>query len=173
MANEIIKSWSARELRRNTMLGYEPGMNETTLPTGFAGVALAKDDSVFLLDIFKIHANATLTTGIKLDVLVVDDGKNAADLGKVARLGAKFKTLVSGTDNLDMATNAGTEVAADVTLDATSGEVVILTISIPNASLDSAAASSHVAFQLRRIGSHANDTLRGRLLVLGVTAYAY
>lgn len=173
MANEILKTWNARDLRRNTALGYEPGLNEVVFDSGFAGIALPKRDDVYLPDLFKIQANATLTTGIRFDFAVVDDGKDSADLGKVARIGVQAKVIASGADNLDFATGAGTEVAADVTLDATSGEVVILTVSVANASLDSAAANSLLAVRFRRIGTHANDTLRGRLVVLGCTAYCY
>lgn len=174
MANELIASWGPSDLRRNTSVGYDSRLSRSQVGGGsFDGIALPKNDALACLDVVKIPGDATLTTGIKFDFVVVDDGKEPFDLGKVAVLGVAVKTLTDNTDNLDVATSGGAEVTANATLAATSGVVRIVTVSVPTASLDAATAGDTIAVRFRRVGSSVADTLNGRLLVLRVSAYAY
>lgn len=170
MANETITTVGPYDLFRSTDAGYDP-KSFVAQRENIAAVPLSKTSDVFQF-ITRLPASATLTTGVKVDLLVVDDGTSPADLGKVAVLGAQVKTLADNTDSLSMATGAGTEVTANVTLASTAGVVRVLTISIPNASLDSLAASGHALIQIRRAGG-ASDTLAGTLLLLRASAYAY
>ena len=174
MANELIASWGPADLRRNTSVGYDSRLSRSQVGDGaFDAIAFPKNDNIACLDVVRIPGNATLTTGIKVDLVCIDDGKEAFDLGKDAKFAVTVKKLVSGTDTLDVTASGGTETAGTVTLAATSGVVKTLTISVPNAALDSAAAGDTIAIRFRRLGSDAADTLQGRVLVLRATAYAY
>lgn len=176
MANEIVHSWGANSLQRSTSTGYNPWAYLVQLIGNLRGIAFPKYATApppVYTDTIKIPGNATLTTGIKFDFLCTDDGKNANDLGLVAVLGVTVKKLVSGTDTLDITVAGGPEVTGTVTLAATSGVATIATVSVPNASLDSAAAGDAIEVQFRRVGSNASDTLNGRLAVTRITAYAY
>jgi len=158
----------------NSSLGYEPGMITAAVPgTDFRGVGFAQRDDFLLSEVVKISNAATLTTGVKIDLCLVDDGADPSDLGKAVVFGATVKLLASGTDSLDMTAGAGAEQTATITLAATAGLVTIGSILIPTANLDSAAVGNHIAIQLRRIGTNAADTCRGRVIVLKATAYAY
>lgn len=161
------------DLQRETSAGNDPSIN--VFPCGTVRChSLPKNKAAATFDLlFKIPGNATLTTGLKVEVLLTDDGSRASDLGKVVRLGAAAKKIVGGTDNLDLSTGAGTEATADVTLNSTSGVAVIGTISITNANLDSAAAGDWIGIRFRRIADHANDTATGRVVCSGPAVYAY
>jgi len=173
-ANAVLASWGPSDIQRSTQIGYEAGMHTYQVPdTRFRGVSVFKNDDPLFTDVVKIPNNATLTTGVTIDFLIVDDGKDAADLGKGVVFGVVAKLLASGTDNLDVTSGAGAEVTGTVTLSATKGAVVVGSVAVPNANLDSAAIGGHVAVQVRRIGSNAADTCRGRIVLLKATAYAY
>lgn len=161
------------DAQRETSLGNDPSVQVSTSGTCRL-LALPKNKAAATFDLlFKIPGNATLTTGLKVEVLLVDDGSRASDLSKVVRLGAAAKKIVAGTDTLDLSTGAGTEATADVTLDETTGVPVLGTISIANANLDSAAAGDWIGIRFRRIADHANDTATGRVLCSGPAVYAY
>lgn len=173
-ANASIAAWGSGNTQTTQSLGYDPAAVSAPVPgTNFRGVGFTKRDDLYITEVVKIPANATLTTGVSVDLLLVDDGADAADLGKLAVFEVLVKTLVSGTDTLDMTASAGTAVQATATLAATKGVVTLLTIAVVNASLDSAAAGGHVAIQIRRVGSAVAETCNGRVIVLKATAYAY
>lgn len=169
MANELITTVGPYDLFRSTDAGYDP-KTFVAQRESIAAVPLSKTDDVYQF-IARLPAAATLTTGVKLDLLVTDDGTNADDLGKVATLGVRVKTLADNTDDLSIG-GGGAEITANVTLASTAGVVRVLTVSIPNASLDSLAASGHALIQIRRAGG-ASDTLVGPLLLLRAGLYAY
>lgn len=114
---------------------------------------------------FVIPANLTMGTGLTLKLPVVDDGADSDDLGKVVRLGITVKVIASGTDEADLDAGAATEATLDVTLDATTGQVVIGSKALT--ALDSAAVGDLVAIRIRRIGTATQDTCRGRIVLLG------
>jgi hypothetical protein len=174
MAAEFVQRWSTMDLQGVRSLGYEPGMYIGPTPGGLArGIAFPKNKNAGFQDIIKIPPPTTLTTGIKLDFLVVDDGSQAVDLGKAIVLGVTAKKLVSGTDNLDITSGAGTEATQAGTLAATSGVVTLITVSVPNANLDGAAAGDTVMLLIRRVHDNAGDTCPGRVLCVNISAYAY
>lgn len=174
MAAELVNRWSTMDLQGMRSLGYEPGMYVGSTPGNLArGIAFPKNKAAGYQDIIKIQGGATLTTGIKFDFVLVDDGSSAADLGKAIVLGVTVKKLVSGTDTLDITAAAGTEQTATVTMNATSGVVTIGTVTVANANLDAAAAGDTVQVLIRRVGDNAADTCFGRVLCTSITAYAY
>lgn len=118
--------------------------------------------------ISRIPAALTVGTGLTFTVLVTDDGSDPADLGKVVRLGITVREILTTADELDLDASAATEATADVTLDATSGQVVIGSIAIANAALDSIGAGDYFAFRIRRLADHANDTAPGRVALVAV-----
>jgi hypothetical protein len=135
---------------------------------GVLGRLLRKQDAAGYQSVLRIPSNGTpLGTGLTLQLATVDDPSNA-DPGKVYRLGVTVKKLASGTDNLTQ-TGAGTEATADVTADATSGELILTNVAVTTANADSPAAGDLVLVRIRRIGSHANDTHTGVPLLLGVS----
>lgn len=172
--NNTFGAWGAGHAQPNSQIGYDPRLFSALVPgTLVRGVTLRKDANFALLDVVKINSAATLTTGVKVDFAVVDDGADPNDLGKAVVVAAAVKLLTSGTDTLDMTAAAGAEQKATLTLSATKGVVTIGTVTIPTANLDGAAAGNHVLIQLRRIGSDAADTCNGRVILLQATAYAY
>lgn len=114
----------------------------------------------------RLPATAAFATGATFSLMVADDVNNP-DPGKVARFAITVKTLASGTDSIT-ATGGGTETAADLTLPSTAGVVLTGSIAIVTANMDGAAAGSWVLIRVRRLGTHANDTHRGRVVLLGV-----
>ncbi|WP_165231381.1 hypothetical protein [Aquisphaera insulae] len=171
MASELVAS-VVDALQRETTMGYEAGLQ--LVPTGTVrGLALPRNKNVGYDAVLKIPGNATLTTGLKVDVVVVDDGSNAADLGTAVVIGASVKLLADNTDSLDLTSGAGTEQTATVTLASTAGVLRVGTISIANANLDSAAAGNWIGVRIRRVADNASDTCTGRVVLAGVAIYAY
>lgn len=125
------------------------------------GLRLLKSDTQGFTAITAINAEHTMGTGLTLSIGVLDDGGDADDLGKVVRLGVTVKTLATGADTLAIGTSAATEQTVDVTLDATSGEIVLAALAIANANLDSAAVGSTILVRVRRIGTASQDTCQG------------
>lgn len=171
MANELVAPL-VDALQRETSIGYEPGLQLAGSGT-LRGLTLPKNAKNAYDVLVKIPGNATLTTGLRVDVVVVDDGSDAADLGKGVVIGASVKLLADNTDTADLTTGAGAEVTATVTLAATAGLVRISTISIPNASLDGAAAGGWIGIRLRRVADNPADTCMGRVILLGAAGFAY
>lgn len=114
----------------------------------------------------RLPATASFATGATFSLMVADDVNNS-DPGKVARFAITVKTLATGTDTVTTA-GGGTETAVDLTLPSTAGVVLVGSVAIVAANMDSAAAGSWVLIRVRRIGTHANDTHRGRVVLLGV-----
>ena len=174
MAGETIVQLGAQDLRKNSALGYNTTFSRAPVGNyGIDGATFGKDANASYNVIVKTPAGATLTTGFKVDLVLVDDGKDANDLGKVAVFGVLIKKLASGTDTLDMTFSVGGEVTANATLAATAGIITTLTISVPNASADSVAAGDTFMMRIRRVGTNAADTCNGRILCVAATVYAY
>lgn len=151
----------------NFIAANGPSLIPQLVPVGsYAGLPLAKLDTQSY--VAEIRAVAGLATGLTIQTGLVEDAANG-DPGRVVRLGITIKVLASGTDTYDLATGAATEVTADVTMDATSGEVVLTSTAITAANADNIAAGARALIAIRRIGSHANDTHRGRVILTSVT----
>jgi hypothetical protein len=132
------------------------------------GYPLKKVDNDGFYLIVRIPANGTpVPTGLTLKIATVDDPNNAS-VGLVYRLGISGARLISGTTNVGSVT-LGTETTADVTAAATSGIITVTSMAITKANLNTVAASDEVLLYIRRIGTHANDTHTGEVLVLDVT----
>jgi len=129
------------------------------------GLRLLKSDTAGFLAISNIPGSLTVGTGLTFVYHVVDDGTDANDLGKVIRLGITVKELLTGADTLAIGTGAATEVTEDITLDATSGEIVIASEAIANAALDSIGAGDSFLIRVRRIGTASQDTCQGTALL--------
>jgi hypothetical protein len=167
MALEFVDMLRPRDFYRENSAGYSTEF--TFAPTGdVGGLPLPKFADQGYTAISNIPGSLTVSTGLTLKIALVDDGTSAHDLGKVVRVGITPRRVVSGADKLDLDADAATETTADVTLDATTGEVVIGTITIANAALDSTVVNNMFALRVRRIGSHANDTCQGRVVFLGL-----
>jgi hypothetical protein len=101
--------------------------------------------------------------GVTLNVILVDlEGVSSAGAGLVVRLGVTAKLLATGADVTTFA-GSDTEVAYDVTMDATTGELVLADLALLNADLEAVAAGGRLLFYVRRIGTHANDTHQGTI----------
>jgi hypothetical protein len=133
---------------------------------GLIGRPLGKNDGYQFL--VRIPALGTpVTTGLTFTLLRVDEASNG-DASKVIRVGITAKLLASGTDTLTQ-TGASAEAEADLTSDATVGEATATDIAVATAALDVVAAGVWLLVQVRRIGTHANDTHSGRVILLGLT----
>jgi hypothetical protein len=173
MAAELVGAF-INEMQKETTLGYEPGLGISPLPVGNGrGYSFPRNANQGFTAFLKIPGNATLTTGVKVDLLVTDDGSDPSDLGKAAVFGVSVKKITSGTSTADPTASAGTEQKATVTLNGTSGVFVVGTVTIAAANLNSAAAGDWIAVRIRRIATDAADLLTGRVLVAGIAAYAY
>lgn len=173
-ATGAVNRWSPMDLQGMRSMGHESSMYIGPTPGNLhRGIALPKNRNAGYQDVVKIPPSVTLATGIKLDFALVDDGSSTVDLGKAVVLGVIVKKLTSGTDNLDISSSAGAEVAQAVTLAATSGVVTLATVSVPNANLDGAAAGDTIEVLIRRVGDSPSDTCFGRVLCASITAYGY
>ncbi len=163
MANEYEASLRPRDFWRTN----GPITTNDVGPSGaVAGLRLLKSDLTGYTAVFRATSTA-IGTGLTVKILIVDDGKDSNDLGKVVRLGAAVKLIASGTDDLTT-TGIGTEVEASGTLDATSGQAVEVSIALTAAEADSIAALGWGMLRIRRIGTAATDTCKGTALLLAV-----
>jgi hypothetical protein len=163
MASEYEVSLRPRDFMRTN----GPLTTNDLAPTGVsAGLRLLKSDVTGYTAIFRLTSTA-VGTGLTVKILVVDDGKDSADLGKVVRMGAAVKLIASGTDDLT-ATGIGTEVEGSATLDATTGQAVELSIALTQAEADGIAALGWGLLRIRRIGTAATDTCQGTAILLAV-----
>ncbi len=167
MASEAVAS-SIPLVRENAM-GHDPAACRV-YSNDLCGLTLPKLATQGYVGVFTIPTG-TLTTGLTFKVLLTDDGARAGDLGLVVRLGLTVKYL-SANSTTDLDTAAGDEKTVDVTLSSTAGGVAIGSLAIANADLDSAAVAGAVAVRIRRIGTHANDTAVGRVIILHAAALA-
>jgi hypothetical protein len=166
MANEYIDQLRPRDFFRQNGAPIE--LNSLA-PSGVAaGLRIPKGDTQGFTAVVYVAHNLTIATGFTFGLNVVDDGTDAEDLGKVVRFGITVKRLVSGTDDLTL-TSAATEQTVDVTLDATTGQVVAGSLAIGTANLDSVATGDIALIRVRRIGTASQDTCRGAVLLNLVT----
>jgi hypothetical protein len=131
----------------------------------YAGLRLLKSDVTGFTALIRLTSTA-VGTGLTFKLLIVDDGKDSSDLGKVVRLAVAVKLIATGTDDLT-ATGIGTEVEASGTLDATTGQAVEVSIALTQAEADAIAALGWGLVRVRRIGTAATDTCLGTVLLLG------
>ncbi len=168
MAAELVADLNIGNAFKETSVGYNPWSR--AVPAGdLCGIRLHKLDTCGYIWTFTIPGSLTMGTGLTLTFTVVlpDTPDFAADVGKVVRLGVTAKRLADG-ETTDIDTAAATEQTKDITLDATAGKVDVSTLAIANANLDSAAVGDRIALRVRRIGSHANDTAAGSVVLLGI-----
>ena len=174
MAGETIVQLGAQDLRKNSALGYNPAASRAPWAiTESTRRRSQRTPTPVTTSSSRPRPGPPLTTGFKVDLVLVDDGKDANDLGKVAVFGVLMKKLASGTDTLDMTFSVGGEITANATLAATAGVITTLTVSVPNASADSVAAGDTFMMRIRRVGTNAADTCSGRILCVAATVYAY
>jgi hypothetical protein len=165
VANEYIDQLRPRDFLR---LNGAPINEVDIVQRGVVGtLPLLKGDTAGYSAFVFIPHNLTIATGFTFELGLVDDGNNANDLGKVVRLGVQVKRLVSGTDNLT-ATGAAAEQTVDVTLDATTNELVAGSLAIANANLDGVATGERMLLLVRRIGTASQDTAPGCVLLTHV-----
>jgi hypothetical protein len=165
MANELVAQVNPADLFR---LGGGPTKyNDRVISGVVGGVRLKKSDANGYSCIVRVPPGLTMGTGLTFTFGLTDDGKDANDLGKVVRLGVTAKRLVGGTDVMDL-TVAGTEQTVDVTLNATSGVLVIGSLAIAAANLDSAVVGDRILFRVRRVGTHANDTCTNAVVLTDI-----
>lgn len=165
MANEFIQV--LRPLDLIPLQGSERDAQLVTSGTARGRRLLKSDDDGFSAIVVPPAEN-TQGTGWTLSIGVVDDGADSDDLGKVVRLGVTVKLLATGADTLVVTTAGSAEATVDVTLDATSGEIVLAALAIANAALDSVGVGNTALVRIRRIGSHANDTCKGTAILTHV-----
>lgn len=164
MANELIAQLGPRDLISEGTLGGEASMN-LARSGDFQGCRFRKN-SVFSQVVPISHAN-TFTTGVTITFILVDDGTDAADLGKVIRIGVTPKRMVTGeSTNIDV--GAAAETTLDVTLQAVAGNVVVANMPILNAALDSLATGEALGLRIRRVGNVSQDTCNNPVILLMV-----
>lgn len=154
-------------LRPQDAFGEVGGNPAPNIPVGLAsGLGYnARQDSGAIW-VTRLPALASLATGASMVLMLADDVNNP-DPGKVARFAVTFKKLATGTDVIDTS-GAGTETAVDVTMPSTAGVVVTAAVAIVVGNMDGLAASDWCLTRVRRIGTHANDTHRGRVVLLNM-----
>jgi hypothetical protein len=142
-------------------------LDDILRPSGrLAGVPLGKADAYG--SEFAVNHNGTpLATGITVQLLVVDDPENPSPSGNV-RLGVSIKPLTSGSSDLS-GPPAANEVLATVAVSGTVGVITIADVAVPNAKLAGLAAGGRAFVQVRRVGTDAADTHRGRVLLTGAS----
>lgn len=169
MASEFVAALQPADLQRESSMGHEPGLQLVAAPGGdLRGASLPKLASQGYTCGLVIPGSLTMGTGLTFKLPITDDGSDAADLGKVVRLGVTVKLIASGADTEDLDAAAGAEQTVDVTLDSNSGEVVIGSLAIAAANLDSAVVGSLIAVRVRRVATASQDTCNGRVVLLGV-----
>jgi hypothetical protein len=168
MANELVAQWSLGDVFREQSIGYNPWAR-AVLVGDACGLRLNKLDNQGYILRGLIPGSLTMGTGLTFgfEVTVPDTPDYSTDPGKVVRLGVTVKRIISG-ESLDIDTGAGAEQTVDVTLQATAGLVTVATLAIALANLDSAVVGNRFAARVRRIGSHANDTCRGSVVLTGL-----
>jgi hypothetical protein len=168
MAAELVADLNIGNAYKETAVGYNPWARAVALGD-MCGLRLHKTDANGYVWTFTIPGSLTMATGLTLTftTCLQDVPDFAADVGKVVRLGVTFKRLADG-ETTDIDTAAATEQTKDITLDATAGKVDVATLAVAAANLDSAVVGDRVAVRVRRIGSHANDTAQGSIVLLGI-----
>ena len=117
--------------------------------------------------ISRVPVDATLGTGFTFLILLTDDGHNAADLGKVVRVGVQVKRLIND-ETTDIDTSGSAEATVDITLSATAGGVAVGSLAVANSGLDSIAAGELFALRVRRVSTATQDTCADQVLLLAV-----
>jgi hypothetical protein len=172
----IVGVWTPADLAclNSRQLGQDPNVNLRALPVG-KGVAFSfpKNKAVELDLYVRIPQLGALTTGVTVEFLLTDDGRNANDLGKVAVFGVTAKNILTDTDTFDITVSGGAEQTANCTLNAASGVGEVVKVLVPNANLDSAAISTWLGLRIRRVGDNVADTCIGPILCVGIYAFAY
>lgn len=114
----------------------------------------------------RLPVTAALATGFTFQVMIAEDANNIG-VAKAVRMAITVKKLAGGTDVISAA-GAGTETGGTLTLPSTAGVVLTGTITIVIANADGVAAGDWVMIRVRRLGTNAADTHRGRVVLLGV-----
>lgn len=145
------------------------------LPGGYGrGLSLRNIDTDAYDFFLTIPTDATVGTGLTFRLFLCDDGDTltppVASFATI-QIGLTVKKIVSGTDTSDMTTAAGTEQTSDIALSTTSKVMTVSDFAVANANLDSAGAGDNVMIRLRRIGSAATDTFRGRAVLAHLTVF--
>ena len=156
------------------------GRAEANVTSGLlkgVGFPAGKDTSILIP--VRISGGLTLTTGVKVELLVADDTSDtAAVAGKAARFGATVGPITSGTSTPDENASTGplassTEVLANTTMPSTLGVLKVITLSVTTANANSLAITNWAFVKVRRNGTNAGDTDPGRVVLLGVDVYDY
>lgn len=183
MAGELIAQLDPSAFYRETSSGYNveqftaivPGANAVAslgLNAGtMRGVTLNKQlvttvNNEYYQCVFTIPANLTVSTGLTLQLRLVDDGTNGAAPGTGVVIGVTAFNVDSASFNVALTGASGAEQTGTATLNATSGIPASLNIAIPNAQLASAGAGNNVLLRIRRIGTNASDTCPSRAVLL-------
>lgn len=152
------------DFQREMGIGYDATLSMVQT-NDLWGLELLKKDNHGYIAVSYIPGSLTVGTGLDFIIMVTDDGQSTLDLGKVINVGVTVKQLVNNqTTNIDTAGVA--EVAADITLSATSGGVAIATIALTD--LDATAAGEGFMIRIRRVATAATETCDGRVILLGV-----
>lgn len=145
------------------------------LPGGYGRGLSLRDIDTDAYDFFlTIPTDATVGTGLTFRLFLCDDGDAltppVASFATI-QIGLTVKKIVSGTDTSDMSTAAGAEKTSDIALSTTAKVMTVSDFAVANADLDSAGAGDNVMIRLRRIGSAATDTFRGRAVLAHLTVF--
>lgn len=170
MANELVGQFTLANMVREQTVGYNPWARAVWVGDT-AGVRLNKLDTQGYIVRGNVPGSLTMGTGLTFifEVALPDVPDFDADPGKVVRLGVTVKRVISG-ESLDLDAAAGAEQTVDVTLQATAALVTVATLAIANANLDSLAVNENYAARIRRVGSAAQDTCRGSVVLTLVVA---
>ncbi len=154
-AGELV-SCSSLDVTRLWGVSLRKAERSNTQLKGYAGL-------------IQLPFNSSVQNGITFSLYLMDDGDEAADLGKHVQIGLTVKRI-SPDSTVDISTGAAAEQTVSVALSAVSGGLAIGTLPIAIADLPAGLAQGDLLLaRIRRIGSDAvNDTCPGRAILLGI-----
>jgi hypothetical protein len=176
MAGELIATFGVQDLYPERNQAYDDKL-KTVVVGALRGVGLPRLLRAQVVEKYNfsciVPAAAVLGTGITVVLLLVDDGTDPTDLGKVVQLGVQAYNLSAAGAKVDLSGSSGAEQTFTATLSSTSLVSVQASVAIANAQLASLAVGNLLALRIRRLGDtsvwndNLTDTCRGRPVLLG------
>lgn len=120
----------------------------------------------------------SIVTGFKVTLFLAEDPKNADSANHAVVFGAEFSPVAT-TATLDENATTGlfvsgvTENTATVTMPNTAGVIKTQTLTVTTAQGNTLAVSTWHAIRIRRNGTNASDTNKGRIILVKAVVFDY